>query len=182
MSDGEKYSYSKLACFEQCPYKYKLIYLDNHYVKNDTIATSFGTLIHHIAEEIGKSIKDKKPIDYPKLLDEFDTEIKEIEIKYAKDFYSLDKHPVRIELWGDEIVDIRYFNNETQKSIEKLKHHIVELSTKDEDQNVDKTNDCNNLTNNRVVQHNTMSGKNCPQAIREAKFFRRPRLWKRSAA
>ena len=37
------------------------------------------------------------------------------------DFYSLDKHPTRIELWGDEIVDIRYFNNETQKSIEKLK-------------------------------------------------------------
>ncbi len=37
------------------------------------------------------------------------------------DFYSLDKHPVRLELWGDEIVDIRYFNNETQKSIEKLK-------------------------------------------------------------
>ncbi|MBO6088218.1 transcription-repair coupling factor [bacterium] len=37
------------------------------------------------------------------------------------DYFSLDKHPVRIELWGDEIVDIRYFNNETQKSIEKLK-------------------------------------------------------------
>ena len=37
------------------------------------------------------------------------------------DFYSLDKHPTRIELWGDEIVDIRYFNNETQKSVEKLK-------------------------------------------------------------
>ena len=37
------------------------------------------------------------------------------------DFYSLDKNPVRIELWGDEIVDIRYFNNETQKSVEKLK-------------------------------------------------------------
>lgn len=37
----------------------------------------------------------------------------------------------------------------TRKSIEKLKHHIVELSTKDEDQNVDKTNDYNNLTNNK---------------------------------
>ena len=37
------------------------------------------------------------------------------------DFYSLDKHPVRVELWGDEIVDIRYFNNETQKSVEKVK-------------------------------------------------------------
>ena len=37
----------------------------------------------------------------------------------------------------------------TRKSIEKLKYRIVELSTKDEDQNVDKTNDCNNLTNNK---------------------------------
>ena len=37
------------------------------------------------------------------------------------DFYTLDKFPVRIELWGDEIVDIRYFNNETQKSVEKIK-------------------------------------------------------------
>lgn len=37
------------------------------------------------------------------------------------DFFSLDKNAVRIELWGDEIVDIRYFNNESQKSIEKIK-------------------------------------------------------------
>ena len=37
------------------------------------------------------------------------------------DVYSLDKKPVRIELWGDEVVDLRYFNNETQKSIEKIK-------------------------------------------------------------
>ena len=35
------------------------------------------------------------------------------------DVFSLDKNPMRIELWGDEIVDIRFFNNETQKSISK---------------------------------------------------------------
>ena len=35
------------------------------------------------------------------------------------DIYSLNDRPVRIELWGDEVVDIRYFDNETQKSIEK---------------------------------------------------------------
>lgn len=35
------------------------------------------------------------------------------------DVFSLDKHAVRIELWGDEIVVSRYFNNETQKSIQK---------------------------------------------------------------
>ena len=37
------------------------------------------------------------------------------------DVFSLDKNPVRIELWGDEVVDLRYFDNETQKSIEKVK-------------------------------------------------------------
>ena len=37
------------------------------------------------------------------------------------DVYSLNDNPLRIELWGDEVVDIRYFNNETQKSIEKIK-------------------------------------------------------------
>ncbi|MFA7658720.1 MAG: transcription-repair coupling factor [Candidatus Gastranaerophilaceae bacterium] len=37
------------------------------------------------------------------------------------DVFSLSEYPVRIELWGDEIVDLRFFNNETQKSIEKVK-------------------------------------------------------------
>ncbi len=37
------------------------------------------------------------------------------------DIYTLKENPVRIEFWGDEIVDIRYFDRETQKSIEKIK-------------------------------------------------------------
>ena len=35
------------------------------------------------------------------------------------DIFTLEENPVRIEFWGDEIVDIRYFDNETQKSIKK---------------------------------------------------------------
>lgn len=41
------------------------------------------------------------------------------------DIFSLNSHPIRIELWGDEIVDLRYFDNETQKSIEKIKSTTV---------------------------------------------------------
>ncbi len=37
------------------------------------------------------------------------------------DIYTLKNNPVRIEFWGDEIVDIRYFDRETQKSVEKIK-------------------------------------------------------------
>ena len=36
------------------------------------------------------------------------------------DIYTLAEYPVRCEFWGDEVCDIRYFNNETQKSIEKI--------------------------------------------------------------
>ena len=36
------------------------------------------------------------------------------------DIYSLEENPVRIEFWGDEISDIRFFDNETQKSIQKI--------------------------------------------------------------
>ena len=38
----------------------------------------------------------------------------------VSDIFTLNENPVRIEFWGDEIVDIRFFNNETQKSIEKI--------------------------------------------------------------
>lgn len=38
------------------------------------------------------------------------------------DIFSLQNNPVRIEFWGDEIVDIRYFDRETQRSIEKIKN------------------------------------------------------------
>ncbi len=37
------------------------------------------------------------------------------------DIYALDNLPIRIEFWGDEIVDMRFFDNETQKSVEKIK-------------------------------------------------------------
>lgn len=41
------------------------------------------------------------------------------------DIFSLDENPIRVELWGDDIVDIRYFNNETQKSIKKVEKSTI---------------------------------------------------------
>lgn len=38
------------------------------------------------------------------------------------DIYPPEENPVRIEFWGDEVVDIRYFDRETQRSIEKIKN------------------------------------------------------------
>jgi len=41
------------------------------------------------------------------------------------DIFTLYDLPLRMEFWGDEIVDIRFFDNETQKSVEKTSEATV---------------------------------------------------------
>lgn len=87
---------------------------ENFYKNNSTILK--------VGDEIDAKILAQKFVDFGYKHSTMVSDIGEFSIRGdIVDFYSLDKHPVRIELWGDEIVDIRYFNNETQKSIEKLK-------------------------------------------------------------
>lgn len=48
------------------------------------------------------------------------TDIGEFSIRGdTADIYGPDKNPLRIELWGDTITDLRYFNPDTQRSISK---------------------------------------------------------------
>ncbi len=42
------------------------------------------------------------------------------------DIYPLNDNPYRIELWGDSVVDIRIFDNSTQKSITKVKEAVIQ--------------------------------------------------------
>lgn len=87
---------------------------ENFYKNNSTILK--------VGDEIDTKVLAQKFVDFGYKHSTMVSDIGEFSIRGdIVDFYSLDKHPVRIELWGDEIVDIRYFNNETQKSIEKLK-------------------------------------------------------------
>lgn len=67
----EKFSYSKLSTYEGCGFKYKLIYKEKHFVDDSSIATEFGTLIHHIEEVIAKKIINEEEIDYSALITEF---------------------------------------------------------------------------------------------------------------
>ena len=50
------------------------------------------------------------------------TDIGEFSIRGdTADIYGLNENPLRIELWGDTITDLRYFNPDTQRSISKTK-------------------------------------------------------------
>lgn len=96
----EKYSYSKLCCFKDCPYKFKLVYIDKHFIDSSSIATNFGTLIHYTEECIANDIKDGKEIDYEKYIQQFininDEKrklygVKKLKELYPNDFYKEDK-------------------------------------------------------------------------------------------
>ena len=59
-----KFSYSKLNTYEACPWRYKLQYVDKHFIDSSSIANEFGTLIHFIEETIANDIiaNDNEPI------------------------------------------------------------------------------------------------------------------------
>ena len=49
-----KYSYSKINLFNSCPLKYKFIYIDKNYKKDESIEAFLGKLIHQTLEWIYK--------------------------------------------------------------------------------------------------------------------------------
>lgn len=87
----EKFSYTKLDTFHQCPFKYKLVYKEGHYIKSDAIALVFGTMIHHIEEQIGIALKNNLPVDYDKLKIELEETSKSIKEKFPEDWNTKDK-------------------------------------------------------------------------------------------
>lgn len=100
MEDLEKYSYSKLDTYMQCPFKYKLVYIDKKNIYTDSVATLIGTLVHATEENIAKLIQKNEPIDYIKLKNNFIIKIAEIEKKFYKDYWTPDKNGV---LYKDKI-------------------------------------------------------------------------------
>ena len=103
----EKFSYSKLSTYETCAYRYKLTYVDKHFVNDSSIANEFGTLVHYVEETIAKDIiaNNNEPnflIDDNKYIDLFinadiHTEgedilgVKKLKEKYPEEFYKKDK-------------------------------------------------------------------------------------------
>lgn len=87
----EKFSYSKLDVFKQCPFKYKLQYVDHHSVFCQSVATRFGTLIHHIEEQIGIALRDNLLIDYDKLKNEINETGEKIKAEFPEEWDKPDK-------------------------------------------------------------------------------------------
>ena len=153
------YSHSKLSTFEQCPYKYKLRYIDK--IKPDiekSIEAHLGTAVHDTLEWVYNSVKDENKIPTldevityysVKWQEEFSEEIlivkKEMSAKYyfnkgvqfLLDYYSK-HHPFkdgtiecekRIMIELDENTKLQGFIDRLVHNIETGKYEIHDYKT-----------------------------------------------------
>ena len=67
----QKFSYSKLNQYENCPYAYNLKYNEGHFYNVPSLAASFGTLVHKIEENISHLIMNGRPVNYEMLRKDF---------------------------------------------------------------------------------------------------------------
>jgi hypothetical protein len=87
----DRYSYSKISCYGQCKFKFKLKYLDKNFLFSANIATDFGSLVHSIEEDIAKAIQSGQPINYIALKNKFIIESRKLALKYPTEFFATDK-------------------------------------------------------------------------------------------
>lgn len=99
----EKYSYSRLETYINCPFCYKRKYVEKNFLGGESIVTALGTLVHDNQELIALSLKEKKTPDYKALTERFmeidlpkknpyDTEggifgIKVLRAKYTEEYF-----------------------------------------------------------------------------------------------
>ena len=69
-SVNNKFSYSRLNTFDNCPQKYKIQYIDLIKSENDSIEAYMGKIVHSVLEELYQT-KDLKSqfIPFDKLID-----------------------------------------------------------------------------------------------------------------
>ena len=88
---AERFSYSRIDTYSQCGFKYKLRYVDKHYVNTDGLATELGTAIHATEEAIANALKAGETIDYVALKNKLILSMIELEHKYPEPWAALDK-------------------------------------------------------------------------------------------
>lgn len=65
----KEFSHSRIECYTNCAYQFKLKYIDEKTTSDTTIALTCGSLAHKVLELKGLMLKEDKPIDYEYLMD-----------------------------------------------------------------------------------------------------------------
>lgn len=71
VKNNNRYSYSKMNQYENCPYAFNLKYNKGMFIDPPGLAAEFGTLVHKILELETDDLMNNKPIDYEGLRNYF---------------------------------------------------------------------------------------------------------------
>ena len=100
-------SYSRVDCFEQCPYKYKLRYLDNvETIKADNADNplNLGTALHTgLEKDIPTAVHDYF-MQYPVIIDEHITEAMKLEVMIQKAKRMIPVGENEVEIRNDDFI------------------------------------------------------------------------------
>lgn len=117
----QKFSYSKLNQYENCPYAYNLKYNEGHYANEPNLAAFYGVTVHKILEIELTLIKNGRPINYDLLKTDFqkynipkrnpydrDGDIFGTEIlkkKFPRDWYEFGKDEKNYDIKAEEFLE-----------------------------------------------------------------------------
>jgi putative RecB family exonuclease len=124
------YSNSRLSCFEQCPLKYKLSYIENVDAKTeDTIEAFLGIRVHETLEKLYKDLKNKKENSLEELTEYYNQEWEKNwndSIIMVKKNYTKDNYKKKGQKFiSDYFIRYKPFNQE--KTIGLEQRIIIEL-------------------------------------------------------
>ena len=105
------FSYSRLEKYVNCPYAYKLSYVDGNYVSANSLALSVGSLLHKVNEYICSALINGESIDYDRVLAYIDTAGSEDEIPLELDSSKKDEGIKGTKILQKEFFEDYYTTN-----------------------------------------------------------------------
>ena len=133
MAKKKSISYSQFALWEQCPYSWKLTYVDKAIPFTDNIYTMFGTAMHEVLQEYLKVMYSQSIVEADKLLldEELEDRMKKtfMEIRQKNGGEEFCTKKDMVEFYNDGLKIIDFFKKKRNQYFSKRGYELVGIET-----------------------------------------------------
>ena len=133
MARKKSISYSQFSLWEQCPYSWKLTYVDKAIPFTDNIHTMFGTAMHEVLQEYLKVMYSQSIVEADKLLlnEELEDRMKKIfmEIRQKNGGEEFCTKNDMVEFYNDGLKIIDFFKKKRNQYFSKRGYELIGIET-----------------------------------------------------
>ena len=133
MAKKKSISYSQFALWEQCPYSWKLTYVDKAIPFTDNIYTMFGTAMHEVLQEYLKVMYSESIVEADKLLlnEELEDRMKKtfMEIRQKNGGEEFCTKAQMVEFYNDGLKIIDFFKKKRNQYFSKRGYELIGIET-----------------------------------------------------